>query len=69
MSDARLLAPIDPEHPIWPAPFEKFDGFVKNYGVDGWNKMIAARNRRILAAENDPLRHGYKPTLGTKFGA
>lgn len=61
MSDARLLAPIDPEHPIWPAPFEKFDGFVKNYGVDGWNKMIAARNRRILAAENDPLRHGYKP--------
>ena len=49
MGGERLLAPLEPEHPIWRAPFEKFDEFVAEYGVAGWNKMIAARNRRILA--------------------
>lgn len=61
MPKQRLLTPIAPENPVWPAPLDRFDEFVGKYGVQGWNKMIAARNKRIIAAENDPLKYGYKP--------
>ncbi|MBQ6534679.1 MAG: hypothetical protein IJI37_05865, partial [Opitutales bacterium] len=60
MNEQKALVPYQPYHSIYPAPLDRFAEITEKYGLEAWNKLVAARNKRVRLAENDPLENGYK---------
>ena len=52
---SEYLEPIRPEHPVFDFPRgEEAEEFLRRFGAEGWNKMIAARNARIELEMHNP---------------
>lgn len=55
----ELITPYRPDHPIFDFPRgDDAVAFFEQYGEEGWNDLIRARNERIRLSEQDPLHYG-----------
>jgi|GEM_PF-6790097 len=56
-NEEKFLAPYKADHPVFDFPKgEDAEKFVKLLGVDGWNKMMSDRNKRIENEEKNPYK-------------